>query len=124
METTVTQREKIYLIHEVNEDSEKGFIRYSIHPNPDNDEYSRVVTRRSNAALFLKLWKCWKGITLENLLSDSQLISKCYPALNKIDNLKYELNCNLLESGFNNDIILESCKELSKRGYIIQLSIK
>ena len=124
METTASQREKIYLIHEVITHTEKGYIRYSIHPNPDSPEFSRVVTRRTNPALFLKLWKIWNGVTLENLLSDSQLIKKCYPALNKIGNLKYELNCNLLETGFNNDAILEACKELSKRGYVIQLSIK
>ena len=115
-----TSNEKFFIIREVNEKF-NGFIRYSM---AHESEVIHSVTRRSNPALFLKLWKQYKGITLGNLLSDSQLIAKCYPALNKIGNLKYELNCNLLETGYNNDTIINSCKELAKRGYIIQLSIK
>lgn len=111
-------RKPIYLIHEVNEDS--GFIRYSFK----GDVLCHAVTRNSNASLFLKLWKLYKGIRDEDMLTDSQLIKKCYPALSKIGNLKYELNCTLLESGYNNDSILSACKHLAKRGYIIQLSIK
>ena len=108
----------IYEIVELNE--QYSYIRYKY----SGEKFIRTVTRASNRSMFFRLWKQFHGIKKEDVLSDAQLFSKVYPLLSKVKNGSYELNCSLMESGFDNDKILESLKELSKRGYLIQLSIK